>query len=80
VLPWIIRLGPIGILFASSHDFFWPILHDFLLTLGLIYVNLKSKPEQAKTKHNRRNMRVNQKIMQINPKIESKSLKIPMLV
>ena len=80
VLSWIIRLGPIGLLFASSHDFVWPILHAFLLTLGTINVNLKSKPKQAKTKHNQINMGINRKMIQISPKIESKSLKIPMLI
>jgi len=43
VLPWIIRLGPNGLLFCSSHDFVWPNLHAFLLTHDLIYVNLQSK-------------------------------------
>jgi len=35
-LPWIICFGLIGLLFASSHDFVWPILHAFLLSLGSI--------------------------------------------
>jgi len=41
VLPWIIHVGPIGILFAKSHHFVWPNPHAFLLILGLIYVNLQ---------------------------------------
>jgi len=47
--------------------------------LGSIRANLKSKPEQAKTKYNRRHLGTNRKIMQINPRIESKSLKIPII-
>jgi len=43
VLPWIICLGPIGLLFASSHDFVWPNLYAFPLKLGSIYINLQLK-------------------------------------
>ena len=43
VLPWIIRLGPVWLLFVRSHDFIWPNLHAFLLIVGSIYVNLQSQ-------------------------------------
>jgi len=41
VLPWINCLGPIGLLFANSHDLVWHQIIYFLLTLGLIRVNLQ---------------------------------------
>jgi len=61
--------------FATPLDLVLPQFYAFLLILGSTCVNLQSKPEQAKTKRNRRNMRINRKIMQINPKIESNSIK-----
>jgi len=60
---------------ANFHDLVWPQLLDFLLKLGSICANLKSKSEQTQAEHNQRNMGINRKIMQINPKIESQSLK-----
>ena len=66
VLPWISCLGPIGLVFASSYDLVWHQLIYFLLTLGLIHINLQSKSKQVETKRNRRNMGINCKTMQIN--------------
>ena len=63
--------------FTTSLDLVWPQFHAFPSVLGSTHANPQSKPEQAKTERNRRNMCVNRKIMQINPKIEFKSIKIP---
>jgi len=53
-LPWIAALAldhsssAYWACFASSPDLVWPILHDFLLTLGSIYVN-QIKTQTRKT-------------------------------
>ena len=71
-LPWIVRLGRIGLLLQPLLTWLASILY-FLLTIGLTRANMQSKPEQDKTDRNRRSMCINRKIMQINPQIESES-------
>ena len=65
-LPWIIRLGSIGLVLQPS------LLHlastsFFSLLLGSIYVNMKSKTPNKPNERNRRNRGINHKIKHINP-------------
>jgi len=77
-LPWIVRLGPVGLILLTLLT--WLGLNFILFSQYLAQHKYfcNQKFEQIETKRNRRNMGMKHQIMQINPKIEPKSFKMPM--